>query len=131
MNTKTRIAQPLRLTLQAAAAAAIAFAAMVQPAVAAETELGAGIVAAERFRAADNGSAEVKFAASVIGTTSVKAILSASDVQTADKRAPTGFAADKRAPTGFAADKRAPTGFAADKRAPTGFTADRKVCFWC
>jgi len=112
MNTKTRIAQPLRLTLQAAAAAAIAFAAMVQPAVAAETELGAGIVAAERFRAADNGSAEVKFAAPVSGTTSVKAILSAPDAHTADRKAPTGYAADRKAWTG-------------------GYTADRKAMGCC
>jgi hypothetical protein len=86
--------------------------------------LSVNVVAAERFRAVQEGA------------TTVKLLPSATALPQATDRAPavSDIAADKRVPNGdsIAADKRVPNGdsFAADKRAPNGdsVSADRCRC---
>lgn len=115
----------IRRTTQIAAAF---LAALVLPtaASAADVQFSAGIVAAERARAADNGSADVKIAAPA-DAVAVNAALGTTDAKTADVRAPVGHAAEKRAPVGYAAEKRAPVGYAAEKRAPVGYAAEKRA----
>lgn len=122
MNAQTL--QTLRRAAQTAAAAT--FVALGLPAVAGEVTFGAGITAAERVRAADNGSADVMVAVPTAGTVA-NAALGASEAATADRRAPAGLVAERRAPVGMTAERRAPVGMTAERRAPVGMTAERRA----
>ena len=110
MNTTQTTRQALFRGLKISAAMATAFVALAQPqiALAGEPGMSAGIVAAERVRAADNGSADVKTAGGATARTAVAATdAKSTDLQTV------GRTADRKVFDGG------------------GYSADRQFCTTC
>jgi len=101
--------QAIRRTVQTVAATALVAFGLPQAASAADVQFGTGIAAAERFRAADNGSADVRVATTVNG---------AAAATEADRHAVAPKAVDLRAPELRAPDLRRPDLRAPDLRAP-------------
>ena len=138
MNTTQTTLQTLFRGLKISAAVATAFVALAQPqiALAGEAGMSAGIVAAERFRAADNGSADVKIAVAATASTGAATTeLKGTDLQTAGRTADRkafdgGYTADRKAfDGGRTADRKAfDGGYSADRKAfDGGYSADRKA----
>ena len=110
MNTTQTTRQALFRGLKISAAMATAFVALAQPqiALAGEAGMSAGIVAAERFRAADNGSADVKIA----GGATARTVVAATDAKSTDLQT-VGRTADRKVFDGG------------------GYSADRQFCTTC
>ncbi|MBC7380929.1 MAG: hypothetical protein H7346_26325, partial [Burkholderiaceae bacterium] len=118
MNTTQTTFQTLFRSLKISAAVATAFVALAQPqiALAGEAGMSANVVAAERFRAADNGSADVKIA----GVATARTVVADTDAKSTDLQT-VGRTADRKVfdGGGYTADRKVFDG--------GGYTADRKV----
>ncbi|MCE4554654.1 hypothetical protein [Pelomonas cellulosilytica] len=127
METTQTTFQTLSRGLKISAAVVTAFVALAQPQVALAGDAGfsSGVVAAERFRAADNGSAEVKIATAATVRPSIAATeLKGAELQMA------GGAADRRFTDRKFTDRRFTDRKFTDRRfGDVGYSADRKFDF--